>query len=140
MAFLRRAALSLVATWALVATLAITAAPAAAEEPLHHVRYTVTAEIPWTADIYYHDIDPPDWSTYSHNSYQFTPKVEAHVGPGQTWTLDVMLADPRMWAMVVATSGLDPVTPNFHCSLELDGAVVVTRQGPKGAMCALRPW
>lgn len=140
MTFLRRTQVGLVATWALVTMLVPAAAPATADEPVHHVRYTVTSETPWTADIYYHDAEPPDWTTYSHNSYKFTPRVEAQVGPGQIWTLDVMLTDPQMWALVVATSGLDPVTPNFHCSLELDGAVVVTRQGPKGAKCALRSW
>jgi hypothetical protein len=115
-------------------------APFASAEDLHHVRYTITSESPWLADIYYHDTDPPNWAIYSHDPYVFSPKVEARVGPGQPWALDVTLADPAQWAMVVATSGLDPVTPNFHCTLEVDGTVVKTAQGPKGALCSQRPW
>lgn len=119
---------------------ALTAVPAAAQDTLHHVRYTVTSEAPTDADIYYRDTDPPDSAAYSHNPYVYSPKAEALVGGGQTWTLDVMLADPHQWAMVIATSGRDPVTPNVHCTLEVDGAVVTTGQGPKGALCSLRPW
>jgi hypothetical protein len=115
-------------------------APVASAEDLHHVRYTITSETPWLADIYYHDTDPPNWAIYSHNPYVYTPKVEAQVGPGQGWTLDVALADPHLWAMVSATSGINPVTPNFHCTLEVDGAVVKTAQGPKGTLCSLRTW
>jgi hypothetical protein len=118
----------------------LAAAPVALADDLHHVRYTITAETPWLADIYYHDTDPPNWAIYSHDPYVYSPKVEAQVGPGQTWTLDVTLADPGQWAMVTATSGINPVTPNFHCTLEVDGTVVKTAQGPKGALCSQRTW
>jgi hypothetical protein len=114
--------------------------PFASADELHHVRYTITSETPWLADIYYHDTDPPNWAVYSHDPYVYSPKVEAQVGPDKTWALDVRLADPAQWAMVVATSGLDPVTPNFHCTLEVDGAIVKTAEGPKGALCSTRAW
>jgi hypothetical protein len=118
----------------------VAGAPASSAEDLHHVRYTITSETPWLADIYYHDTDPPNWAIYSHDPYVYSPKVEAQVGPGETWARDVMLADPQQWAMVVATSGLDPVAPNFRCTLEVDGAVVKTSEGPKGALCSQRTW
>lgn len=113
---------------------------AVADGPLHHVRYLVTAETVGHADIYYRDTDPPDFAAYSHNPYQFSPKVETELGPSHSWILDVMLNDPAQWAMVVATSGADPVTPRFHCLLEVDGAVAASGQGPKGAMCSTRTW
>jgi hypothetical protein len=56
------------------------------------------------------------------------------------WTLDVMLANPDQWAMVTATSLDSPQTPNFHCVLAVDGQVVATHQGPKGALCSIRHW
>jgi hypothetical protein len=108
--------------------------------PLHNVHYTIWAEQPYHVDVYYHDADPPNWGDYSHNPYQFTPKVSADVGPTMQWNLDVGLADPNEWAMVVATSGRGPNTPNVHCALAVDGAVVATNQGPKGALCSIRNW
>lgn len=115
--------------------------PAHAEvPPLHRVTYTVTALNPSEADIYYRDIDPPNWAEYSHNPYQFSPKVEAQVGPGKTWVLEVTLADPDRWAMVAATSGPSPATPRFRCDLAVDGTVVKSGEGPKGALCSLRQW
>jgi hypothetical protein len=133
--------------WTAVAAIALAAAPVALsptatadDVPLHHVRYTVTTETPFFADIYYRDVDPPDWAAYSHDPYSFSPKVQAQVGPGQPWVMDVMLADPSQWAMVVATSGQHLVEPNFHCTLEVDGKVVSTKDGPKGALCSIRLW
>jgi hypothetical protein len=114
---------------------------AAAEPPLHHVKYTVFTETPFpNASIYYRDVDPPSWADYSHNPYLYSPKVEAPVGPNQMWTLDVMLADPNAWAMVTATSFEAALEPNFHCVLAVDGEVVSTNQGPKGALCSIRNW
>ena len=109
--------------------------------PLHNVHYTVWAEQPFTVSIYYRDTDPPNWADYSHNPYQFSPKVEADVGPDQQWNLDVGLVNPDEWAMVVAgTGGESTKTPNIHCALAVDGVVVKTHQGPKGALCSLRNW
>ena len=108
--------------------------------PLHNVKYTVFAEQPFFVDIYYRDVDPPNWAAYSHNPYQFSPKVEAQVGPAQQWNLDVALADPDQWAMVTATAGPGEATPNIHCVLAVDGVVVSTDQGPKGALCSIRSW
>jgi hypothetical protein len=137
------AGLSMVATLSMLG-LAFPGATAAADDapppPLHHVKYTITSDQPYYADIYYRDTDPANFAEYSHNPYQFSPKVEADVGPAQPWVLDVMLANPYRWAMVVATSGQDPVTPNFHCELEVDGAVLATNSGPKGALCSIRSW
>jgi hypothetical protein len=89
--------------------------------------------------IYYRDIDPPNWADYSHNPYVYTPKVEADVGPDQQWNLDVQLANPEDWAMVVA-QGEPGLSPNVHCILAVDGVVVKTDQRPKGALCSIRNW
>lgn len=118
------------------------AGPAAADDTLHHVRYTVTADAPFWAEIYYRDVDPPSWSDYSHNPYEFSPKAEADIGPNQPWVYDAMLADPESWAMVTVQSGDAPsiAPPRFNCRLEVDGAVVKTNSGSKGALCSLRNW
>jgi hypothetical protein len=107
--------------------------------PLHNVKYTIFAEQPTSVEIYFRDVDPPNWADYSHNPYVFSPNVEANVGPDQQWNLDVQLANPDAWAMVTATSG--PGEPkNVHCVLAVDGVVVKTHQGPKGALCSVRNW
>ncbi|MCP9273342.1 hypothetical protein [Mycolicibacterium arenosum] len=128
----------------LATTLLITgvgAPSAAAEPPLRHVKYTVFTETPYAgAEIYYRDVDPPNFAEYSHNPYLYSPNVEADLGPNQMWTLDVMLANPDQWAMVTATSLDSPQRPNFHCVLAVDGVVVATNQGPKGALCSIRHW
>jgi hypothetical protein len=109
--------------------------------PLHHVQYTVFSETPFrNAEIYYRDTDPANWADYSHNPYQFSPNVEADTGPNQMWTMDVMLANPDQWAMVTAGSLDSPKRPNFHCVIAVDGNVVVTNEGPKGALCSIRNW
>lgn len=109
--------------------------------PLHRVQYTVFSETPYAnAEIYYRDVDPPNFAEYSHNPYAFSPNVEANVGPNQLWTMDVMLANPDQWAMVTAGSLDSPQRPNFHCVIAVDGNVVVTNQGSKGALCSLRNW
>lgn len=109
--------------------------------PLHHVQYTVFSERPFAnAQIYYRDVDPPNFADYSHNPYVYSPNVEATVGPNQMWTLNVMLANPDQWAMVTASSLDSPQRPNFHCVLAVDGQVVITNQGPKGALCSIRNW
>ncbi|ELP47485.1 hypothetical protein D522_04833 [Mycobacterium avium subsp. paratuberculosis S5] len=45
-----------------------------------------------------------------------------------------------MYAMVVASTGTEPGTPGLHCDLTVDGAVVVSKDGPKGVLCSIRPW
>lgn len=120
---------------------AAVAVPARAEGPaLHEVTYTISTEQPFFAEIYYRDTDPPNFGEYSHNPYVFTPNVEANVGPGQPWVLTVRLADPQYWAMVLGTSGQSPNPPTFHCSLAVDGEVLVTNSGAKGTLCSLRLW
>lgn len=115
--------------------------PAWAEGPeLHTVTYTVSTDNPFVADIYYRDSEPPNFADYSHDPYVFSPKVEADIGPGRPWTLTAQLANPQQWAMVLGTSGLSPDPPGFHCTLAVDGAVVVSNSGPKGALCSLRQW
>ncbi|MFS0897360.1 hypothetical protein AB3M98_08150 [Mycolicibacterium litorale] len=122
--------------------LALGAAPqATAQGPVpHQVRYTVTADQPTQADIYYRAVDPPTWADYSHNPYQFSPKAEVVLEPGRPWVFDATLVDPNRWAMVTATSGVGPDQPNFRCELTVDGVVVATHSGPKGALCSLRSW
>ncbi|MGE2713097.1 hypothetical protein ACQI4L_03465 [Mycolicibacterium litorale] len=117
------------------------APPAPAQGPApHQVRYTVTADEPIQADVYYRAVDPPTWADYSHNPYQFSPKAEVVLDPGSPWVLEVALVDPNRWAMVTATSGLGPERPNLRCELAVDGVVVATHSGPKGALCSLRSW
>ena len=123
-----------------VAAATITSTPSRADEAMHSVRYTVTADSPIYADIYYLDTEPPNFGDYSHNPYQFVPNVQADIGPGRPWTDDVMLADPSQWALVTASTGTEPGTPNFHCQLTVDGVVVATNDGPKGVLCSLRSW
>ena len=109
--------------------------------PMHAVKYTVFSETPFrNAEIYYRDVDPPTFADYSHNPYQFSPNATADLGPNQSWTLDVTLADPTDWAMVTVSSLDSPKRPNFHCVMAVDGQVVATNQGPKGALCSIRNW
>ena len=69
---------------------------------MHNVTYSVFTEQPFRgAEIYYRDTDPPSWADYSHDPYLFSPNVEADLGPGQQWTLNVQLANPDEWAMVM---------------------------------------
>jgi len=142
---MRRSALS--ALFGVVtAALAVTP-PAGADDlppgpPLHHVQYTVTADAPFYVHIYYRDTDPPSWSDYSHNPYEFSPRAEATVGPGRPWVFDANLADPTLWAMVLVQSGEAPTLapPGINCTLSVDGAIVKTDSGPKGALCSIRNW
>lgn len=129
----------------LTAGAVVVAAPADAQPTLHHVRYTVGAgQDVANAEIYYRDTDPPDWGAYSHNPYLYSPNVEADLGPNKPWVLDVMLADPEQWSMVVV--GLPgPTTPSlpepgFVCELRVDDVVVATDSGTRGALCSQRPW
>jgi len=133
------------ATALAAACVAFGSATAAADDdpppPLHQVHYTVWAEQPFSVDIWYRDVDPPNWAAYSNNPYQFTPNVQADVGPHQQWNLDVGLADPDEWAMLTTnTGGVSTKTPNIHCALAVDGVVVATNVGPKGALCSIRNW
>jgi hypothetical protein len=107
---------------------------------MHHVKYTVTAQNPIYADIYYIDQEPDRFSDYSHNPYQYTPHVNFDVGPGKAWSFDWDVTKPDVWAMVSASTGTEPGTPQLHCDLSVDGAVVVSKDGPKGVLCSLRNW
>lgn len=134
--------LTMAAAVALIAGATATAAPAQAQPVLHDVRYTVTADAPYWVHIYYRDAEPAQFSDYSHNPYVFSPKVETDIGPDQPWVLNAKLADPDLWAMVTVQSGesVDFPTPGFNCELAVDGVVVVTNSGPKGALCSIRNW
>jgi hypothetical protein len=123
-------------------TATATAAPSLADDPpMHQVRYVITSASPIWADIYYLDQQPAKYSDYSHNPYQYTPNVQADIGPGHPWTSPpVMLTDPNNYAMVVVSTGTEPGTPMFHCALVVDGAVVKSNDGPKGTLCSLRTW
>jgi cytochrome c1 len=140
-----RRSLSAFITALLLATagVAVTAAISRADEGepvLHHVKYSIWADTPVNAEIYYRDTDPPTFADYSHNPYQYSPNVEADVGPDKQWVLDVMLADPNQWAMVVGTKTRAETNSGFHCVLAVDGAVVVVNNGLKGALCSIRHW
>lgn len=130
-----------------VAGVVFSAGSATAQPPpppppvLHHVKYTVWTEVPVPqADIYYREVDPPNWAEYSHNPYKFSPNADAALGPDQMWTKDVMLASPEQWAMVTVTTFDTTEKHNFHCVLAVDGVVVKVDQGPKGALCSIRTW
>lgn len=122
----------------------LAAVPAHADDPvLHHVKYTVGASQPLRAEIYYRDTQPPSFADYSHNPYQYSPNVEADLGPGRPWVLETMLADPNDWAMVVASKPehmAELAQPGFVCELRVDDIVVATDSGTKGALCSLRTW
>ena len=120
----------------------LAAPPARADDPaMHVVRYVITAASPIWADIYYLDQQPAKFSDYSHNTYQYTPNVQADIGPGHPWTSPVvMLTDPANYAMVTVNTGTEPGTPMFHCALVVDGVVVASNDGPKGTLCSLRIW
>ena len=120
----------------------VAAAPVRADDPvMHQVRYVITAANPIWADIYYLDQQPARFSDYSHDTYQYTPNVQADIGPGHPWTSPVvMLTDPANYAMVVVSTGTEPGTPMFHCALVVDGVVVKSNDGPKGTLCSLRNW
>jgi hypothetical protein len=120
----------------------VAAAPVRADDPvMHQVRYVITAANPIWADIYYLDQQPAKFSDYSHDTYQYTPNVQADIGPGHPWTSPVvMLTDPANYAMVTVSTGTEPGTPMFHCALVVDGVVVASNDGPKGTVCSLRSW
>ncbi|NTY63816.1 hypothetical protein [Mycolicibacterium sphagni] len=113
--------------------------------PAFNVRYTVTADQPVNAEIYFRDTDPPTFSDYSHDPYVFSPNVEATVGPDRPWVLEATLTDPMQWGMVLvqAQSSLGAVpkaSAGFNCTMAINGIVVKQDSGPKGALCSLRNW
>jgi hypothetical protein len=126
----------------LLTAMGLTATPAYADDdlPLHHVKYTMTAQKPIYAQIYYLDQEPEIFANYSHNPYQYTPNVQADLGPNQTWTYALDLHKPEEWAMVLANTGGEPGSPNFHCELSVDGVVKVSKDGAKGVLCSIRRW
>ena len=111
-----------------------------ADPVMHHVRYTVSAQNPIYTSIYYLDHQPDKFSDYSHNPYSFTPHVDVDIAPGKPWSYELDLSKPDVYAMVVASTGTEPGTPGLHCDLAVDGAVVVSKDGPKGVLCSLRNW
>lgn len=113
---------------------------ALADPVMHHVKYTVTAQNPIYTDIFYLDHEPAKFADYSHNPYSFTPHVDVDIAPGKPWSYELDLSKPDVYAMVVASTGTEPGTPNLHCDLAVDGAVVVSKDGPKGVLCSLRNW
>ncbi|BBY62278.1 hypothetical protein [Mycolicibacterium helvum] len=137
--------------FAVVCTATGLASPALADDPppgdpppppAFNVRYTVTADKPVNAEIYYRDTDPPTFSDYSHDPYVFSPNTEATVGPGKPWVLEATLTDPIQWGMVIvqAQGALPLAAAGFNCTMAINGVVVKTNSGPKGALCSLRNW
>jgi hypothetical protein len=127
---------------AMAVTATTFAAPSWADDPvMHPVTYVITSASPIYADIYYLDQQPEKFSDYSHNTYQYTPHVNADIAPGHPWVSPtVMLSDPNDYAMVTVSTGTEPGTPQFHCALIVDGKVVVSNDGAKGTLCSLRLW
>jgi len=121
-----------------------TAAPAPADDSApHRVRYLVSATETAQANIYYREVQPPNFGEYSHNPYQYSPRADVTIGPNQPWIFETTLADPQDWAMVVVSlPGMHPqlASPGFVCELRIDDVVVATDAGTKGALCSLRTW
>lgn len=111
-----------------------------ADPPMHQVVYIVSARNPAYVDIFYQNRDPAVYADYSHNPYEFTPQTHADVAPGKPWVQPVSLLKPEWWAMVTVTTGREPGIPGIQCDLSVDGKVVVSQAGPKGALCSLRTW
>lgn len=128
-------AISLVVAGALVG-----AGPADADPIWHQVVYIVSSRNTTNVDIFYQDQDPTIYSDYSHNPYVFTPQVHADLAPGKPWVQPVNLLRPDRWAMVTVNTGREPGQPGIQCDLSVDGKVVVSKVGPKGALCSLRTW
>jgi hypothetical protein len=127
----------------LAAAACVVAAPSHADDVvplLHHVRYTLTAQNPIYAEVYYLDHEPAVFADWSHNPYEFMPNIEVDLAPNAPWTYELDLEKPEQWAMVVANTGPEPGTPNFHCEIAVDGAVVVSHDGAKGVICSTRKW
>jgi hypothetical protein len=133
---------SLLGTLAMALAAVGFAVPSRADDPvMHPVTYVITSASPIYADIYYLDQQPEKFSDYSHNTYQYTPHVNADIAPGHPWVSPtVMLSDPNDYAMVTVSTGTEPGTPQFHCALIVDGKVVVSNDGAKGTLCSLRSW
>lgn len=107
----------------------------------HQVVYVVSSKTPTYVDIFYQDQDPTVFADYSHNPYSFTPQVHADIAPGKPWVQPVSLLNPDQWAMVTVTTGTEPLAVGgIQCDLSVDGKVVVSKIGPKGALCSLRTW
>jgi hypothetical protein len=124
-----------------MAGLSVSQGRAHADDPMmHHIKYTLTAQNPIYANIYYIDQEPTTFSDYSHDPYRFTPNVQADIAPNKPWSFELNLAKPEYWAMVVVNTGSEPGTPQFHCDLSVDGAVVVSKDGPRGVLCSIRNW
>jgi hypothetical protein len=134
--------MAITAAMALMGGSLAAAAPATAQPVLQQVRYTVTADAPFYVNIYYRDVDPANFSEYSHNPYVFSPKTEADIGPDRPWVLEARLANPDRWAMVLVQSGESPElqTPTLRCELAVNGTVVKTDSGTRGALCSIRAW
>jgi len=129
------------ATLIAMSGLLVSTGRAHADDPvMHHVKYTVTAQNPIYTDIYYLDHEPAKFSDYSHDPYSFSPHIDVDLGPGKSWSYELDLSKPDVYAMVVASTGTEPGTPGLHCELAVDGAVVVSKDGPKGVLCSIRNW
>lgn len=112
-----------------------------ADPAFHQVVYIVSSTSTTYVDIFYQDQDPTVYADYSHNPYSFTPQVHADIAPGKPWVQQVNLLNPDQWAMVTATTGRAvAATGGIQCDLSVDGKVVVSKIGPKGALCSLRTW
>ncbi|EUA50993.1 hypothetical protein I552_1934 [Mycobacterium xenopi 3993] len=120
------------------ANLGITTAASRADEnpPLHHVKYTLTVDHPIYADIYYLDQEPPIFSDYSHNPYQFVPNVKVDVAPNAPWTHELDLARPDQWAFFTASTGLSPARRCFTANSPSTGSLSSPKTEPR--VCCAR--
>ncbi|MCG5434161.1 hypothetical protein LV457_17970 [Mycobacterium sp. MYCO198283] len=139
----RRIASLAVTAAALAATAGAGAPVAAADEPEHLVRYTVTTRDVTKSDIWYPSAEPNNFTEWSAaDGFPYMTNVYVVTGPDQPWSIDTRLRNPGRWAMVAVNNGTRPhaVDAGMHCEIEVDGVVVVSKDGEQGVLCALRNW
>ena len=123
-----------------MAGLLVSAGPAHADDPvMHHVTYTVSAQNPIYANIYYMDQEPaisPTTATTPTGSPPTSKPISPRVSRGSS--TDVA-AKPEDWAMVTSTPAANRARRSFIATCGRRG-VVVSKDGPKGVLCSLRNW
>jgi hypothetical protein len=113
----------------------------------HQVTYTVTAANPLVAHIMFMALEPENTTAYADNPAKYLYAIRPKVNPDAPWSYTTTLADPNEWATVQAYNhfaekdqppGQPGVNAGFHCSIAIDGQVVVSRQGDYNVECSTR--
>lgn len=113
----------------------------------HQVTYRVTAANPLVAQILFMAVEPQDTTDYSDNPAKYLYAVRPKVNADKPWSYTTTLANPNQWATVDAfnhfaekdqPSYAPGVNAGFHCSITIDGQVVVSQQGDRSVECSTR--